>query len=68
MDKQPRLASVECKPFRFLPGDRILVRTNHRLDDGAKKALRKTIEKWAGVPVEVLIYCILDMEIQIEAR
>jgi hypothetical protein len=68
MNKTPRLANLECKPFRFLPGDRILVRTNQRLDKDAEKRIRKTIEKWAGVPVEVLIYCILDMEIQIEAR
>lgn len=68
MSLKPRLADVQCKPLRFLPGDRILVRIHHRLEREEKQKLRRTIEKWAGVPVEILIFCDLDMEIQIEPR
>ena len=64
----PRLADVQCKRLRFQPGDRILVKTTHRLTSDEKRKLRKTILRFAGEPVEVLIYSILDMEITIDKR
>jgi len=64
MPKGPRIADVSCLRLRFEPGDRILVRTNHRLSNDEQKKLRKTIQKWAGCEVEVLIYCLLDMDIK----
>jgi hypothetical protein len=64
----PRIADVHCTPLRFSPGDRILVTVHHRLDDDAKKKLRSSIQRWAGVPVEILIACDLDMEIKIDER
>ncbi len=68
MSLQPRLADVRCSKIRFQPGDRLLVRTNYRLDEEAKNKLRKTIIKWAGCDLEILIYSILDMEIEVEQR
>ena len=64
----PRLADVQCTRLQFEPGDRILVKVNHRLDNNAQRRLRNTIQKWAGVEVEVLIICTLDMDISIEKR
>ena len=64
----PRLADVKCGRIKFDIGDRVLVRTRTRLDKEALRKLRRAIEKWAGSGVEVLIYCPLDMEIEIERR
>jgi len=64
MPKMPRIADVSCSRLRFEPGDRILVRTTHRLNSDEQKKLCKTIRKWAGCEVEVLIYCLLDMDIE----
>ena len=64
--KTPRLADVQCRRLRLQPGNRLVVRTTHRLEPDAAKKLRRTIQKWAGCEVEVLIYCVLDMDIQVE--
>ncbi len=66
--RMPRIADVQCSRLVFEPGDRILVRTTHSLDNEAKRKLRKSILKWAGVEVEVLIICLLDLDIEIEKR
>jgi len=65
---RPRIADVQCSRLVFRPGDRILVRTTHPLNAEEKRKLRKSILKWAGCDVEVFIYSLLDMEIQIERR
>ena len=64
----PRLADVQCTRLMFLPGDRIIVRSKHRLDQGAQRKLRRTVERWAGVAVEVLIVCLPDMDVEIDHR
>lgn len=66
MPVKPRLADVQCSRLQFESGDRILVKSYYKLDHEAKKKLRKTIEKWAGVSVEVLIYDATQMEITVE--
>jgi hypothetical protein len=63
---RPSIADVRCQKIRFLPGDRVLVRVYAKLDDAQQKKLRQSIEKWAGCPVEVLIYNGLQMEISVE--
>ncbi len=68
MAKVPRLADVRCSPIRFRPGDRVLVRSHHRLDRDSHNRLKRAIERWAGPDVEVLIYCPLDMEVSVEHR
>lgn len=65
---RPQIADVRCSKIKFEPGDRILVRAHHRLTVDQVKRLRKSIQKWAGCEVEVLIYNGLDMEIEIEKR
>ncbi len=64
----PRLADVQCTRLKFLPGDRILVRSKHRLDRAAQRKLRRTVERWAGAAVEVLIVCLPDVDVEIEHR
>lgn len=63
---KPRLADVQCSRITFQPGDRILVRSFHKLDPSEEKRLRKAIRKWAGCEVEVLIYDATKMEITID--
>ena len=67
-NRMPRLAEVQCSRLQFQPGDRVIVRTTHRLDAGQQRKLRRSILKFAGVEVEVLIYCMTDMEITVEKR
>ena len=62
----PRLAEVRCERIKFDPGDRILVRTTHRLSPEQTTRLRKTIQKWAGCELEILIYSLADMDLRIE--
>ena len=52
---RPRLADVSCQPVRFQPGDRLIVRTPHRLSAEDRKRLHQTVSRWAGGAVEVLI-------------
>ncbi len=68
MTLRPRIADIQCTRLQFQPGDRILVRSHHRLDLEDKKKLKKSIRRWAGVEVEVLIICTLDLDISIEKR
>jgi predicted P-loop ATPase/GTPase len=62
----PRLADISCQRMVFQPGDRVLVRTYHNLSAATIKNLRRSIIKWAGCEVEVLVYNGNDMEISIE--
>jgi len=64
----PRLADVNCHRLVFQPGDRLLVETTHRLNHEECNRLRRTIQKWAGCEVEVLIYCIQDMKITTDKK
>jgi hypothetical protein len=60
---RPQIADVQCTRLKFAPGDRILVRVHTKLDKHQIKSLRKSITKWAGCEVEVLIYNGLEMDI-----
>lgn len=62
----PRIADVKCSRLKFEAGDRILVQSRHKLTYDEQKKLRRSIQKWAGCEVEVLIYCPLDYDITIE--
>ena len=66
MAVRPRIADVKCSRLQFEPGDRILVRTYYNLDRDQTSKLRKSITKWAGCEVEVLIYNATEMDIQVE--
>ncbi len=66
----PKLAEVHCTPIRFEPGDRVLVRLRQTLTRDQRKRLQRTVEKWAGSHVEVLLIdlTIMDIEIQKQAN
>ncbi len=66
MSIRPRLANIQCTRLKFEPGDRIIVKSPHRLDPDQVKKLKRSIQKWAGVEVEVLVYCTLDLDITID--
>lgn len=66
MNRRPRIAEVQCSRLKFQPGDRVLVRSIHRLELEEVKKLTRSIKRWAGVDVEVLIYCTQDLDIEIE--
>ena len=68
MPLKPRLADVSCSRVVFQPGDRLWIKTTHRLNREEKRKLSKAVEKFAGVPVEVFIFCTLDLEITVEKR
>lgn len=67
-NKRPGLAEVQCSRLRFQAGDRILVRTYHKLTADEARKLRKTITKWAGEEVEILIIDATQMELQVDPR
>lgn len=66
MDRMPRLVDINCTRLQFQPGDRILVKTNFMPSIEQEKKLRAQINKWAGVEVEVFVYCGLAMDIKVE--
>jgi len=68
MAQMPRVANIQCSRLKFQPGDRILVRSFHRLDEDQQRHLRRSIQKWAGCEVEVLVICTTDMDIEIDRR
>jgi hypothetical protein len=63
---RPQLADIKCSRITFQPGDRILVRVYHKFDDSEKEKLKKSITKWAGCEVEVLIYDATLMDISVD--
>lgn len=64
----PRLAEVSCKKHRFLPGDRVIVNVFERLSTSDTKRLRRTVQKWAGQDVEILIVDNTVAEVFVEHR
>lgn len=66
MAQQPRIADVQCSRLQFQPGDKILVKLRQRIDSEARKKLQKTVERWAGSGIEVLIIDLALMDIEIE--
>jgi hypothetical protein len=66
MSVVPRIADIRCRRIVFQPGDRILVRSHHRLDKEKREKIKKSVSRWAGADVEVLVYCPLDFELEIE--
>lgn len=66
MNRLPRICEVRCFKMSFAPGDRILVRLKCRLDADQRRRLQRTIERWAGDGVPVLLVDCAEVEIDIE--
>jgi len=65
---RPQLADIKCSRITFQPGDRILVRVYHKFDVAQQERLKKSITKWAGCEVEVLIYDATTMDISVDKQ
>lgn len=63
----PRLADVQCSRLQFQPGDRVIVRVYRPIDSVQEKRLKRTVERWAGDQVEVLVINALEMSINVES-
>lgn len=66
MSVMPRIADISLTKVQFAPGDRVIVRTHAVLDVEEKKKLARSIKRWAGCDVRVLIYSTAQLDIQIE--
>jgi len=62
----PRLADVQCSRLQFQPGDRVIVRVHQPITKEQARRLKKTVEKWAGDCVEVLVVNSLEMSVHVE--
>lgn len=50
-----KLTTLDCKMLRVEAGDRILVRIPPGLSHAHIESIRRTVEKWAGSSIPVLI-------------
>ena len=62
----PRIADVQCSRLTFQPGDRLVVKSKHRLDAASIKKLLNSVRRWSGPDVELIYICTLDYEIEVE--
>lgn len=62
----PKIANVQCSHLRFEPGDRIIVRVCSDLDRDQKRKLLRSVQKWAGTDVEVLLVDLRRFDVEIE--
>ena len=68
MSVVPRLADVKCSRIVFQPGDRVLVRCYHKMEPEQRKHLYRSVQRFCGEDVEVLIYNPFDFDLEIEHR
>ena len=68
MGKPPRLADVQCIRLRFGPGDRLIVRLRQKLDPDEKKRLLKTVQKFTGTDVEVLLVDLTVFDVEVDKK
>lgn len=66
--RRPRLADVQCSRFQFQPGDRLMVRVFETLTRAERKRLEKTIKRWTGPDVEILIIDPKRMELTLDRK
>ena len=64
-NRPPQIADVQCSRLTFQPGDRTIVRMRVNIDNEQRRKLRKSIQKFAGCEVEVLIINELEMDIEV---
>lgn len=66
MASLPHLADIQCRKLVFEPGSRIIVRHYRPLDAHEKRKIRRAVEKWARVAVEVLFVDVTVYDISVE--
>lgn len=65
-DKKVRLAELDCQRLQFQDGDRLLVRVYQPVTPELVAHITKTLRKWAGKELEVLVSDGRAMEIKVE--
>lgn len=68
MRQMPKVADVQCSRIKFEPGDRVIVRSHHRLSHEQAAKLRKSLQKWAGCEIEVLIVDLTQYDVEVDKR
>ena len=68
MSQVPRLADVQCSRMSFENGDKILVKMRQPSTSKERDRIRRTIERWAGDLVEVLVVDLARMDLEIIKR
>ena len=66
MTAVPRLADVQLTRIVFEPGDRLIVRSRVPLSKEDAIRLHRTVQRWAGDHVEILVVDLNKMEVDIE--
>ncbi len=64
----PKLAEMHCSRIQFNSGDRILVKVFRDLSTDDVRKIRKSIEKWAGDGIPVLIVDARTTEIIVDKQ
>lgn len=62
----PNILNVKCEKVRFRPGDKVLVRCLEPLNKEKRERLFRTVQRWAGPDVGVLVIDLTQVEIEIE--
>jgi len=65
MTVRPRIADVQCSRLQFQPGDRVLVKSTHRLGVDVQKKLRRSIQRWAGCEIRIFFVNVMDFDLEI---
>jgi hypothetical protein len=61
-----RIADVQCSRLKFEPGDRLLVHVNYPLTKNEERKLRRSIGRWAGEEVVILIVDRTKMTVEVD--
>jgi len=62
----PTVAKLHCKTIRFQRDDRVLVEVYDRVDKYQRAKIVSMVQRWAGVPVHVLVVDRTIMEVKVE--
>ena len=55
VEKRRRIAEIQTSAIRFLPGDKLIVRTQQKLGREQAEKLKRAITKWAGEDVDIIV-------------
>jgi len=62
----PKVANVDFSRLKIEPGDRVIVRYWCDLSEDERRKLRKSVSRWAGSDVEVLLVDVKRFDVDVE--
>lgn len=65
---RPRIADVRLSKVPLKPGDRVIVKVHEDYTRTEIKRIKRTVQRWAGDYVEVLVVNVLRMEVTVDSR